>query len=501
MKKFRVPLILLFVVLTVGLVCSAQAKKKSDLWVVSGGFVFGTGNLKLIGAEFPGAITDPAIAESFPGRVADYPEAGINAILVSCQAKGVRFFNPDGNGASAENASRLQRMVGATRYISCNPIITLFDPDPSCRLDSEEAYLNAARWVVDTLREEKGFILCVSDRCDDPRWSEGNLPLEDLQLVDRIAAAIHEASPGRVVLAGGNDPGVIQDLIHSAPSVDAPIGHVDRLGYGEGALPFRHKPAIEVVDAEIATDEELERAIKTVNADTSYAFAVSGLEGSKRQMVLDRFKNVTDRYLIALSSAVPPDPDDGFSLAAGEAEEGFVSLFNGRDLSGWVRMCEPDDFVVRDGCIELIETTGGWLRSYHSYGDFVFRGEYLIGPGENSGIWFRAHLNGRNSRIGFEFQILGTPPNTPPSEGGHGSIYGIRAPDEDCASPAGEWNDLEVTCRGPHVRVVWNGKEVHNVKYEDFEGMRNRKQHGYIGLTDHDGFVKFRNLRIKSLDN
>ena len=501
MEKWRLSVIILCVGMTTGLVYTAQAKKKSDLWVVGGKFVFGTGTIELIGAEFPGVITDPAVAESFPERVADYPEAGINAILVSCQTKGTRFFSADGTGAPVENESRLRKMVEATRYISCNPVITLFDPDPSCRLESEEAYLNAARWVVETLREEKGFILCVSDRCDDSRWSEGGLPLEDLQLVDRIAAAIHDASPGRVVVAGGREPDVIQQLIHSAPSVDALIGHVNHLGYGEGALPFHRKPVIEVVNAEYATDEELERAIKKVNADTAYAFALSGLGESKQQKVLDRFKDVTNRYLIDRSSAVPPDPDDDFSLKPGEADEGFVSLFNGHNLDGWVRICEPDNFVVRDGCIELVERTGGWLRSYHSYGDFVFRGQYLIGPGRNSGIWFRAQLSGRNSRIGFEFQVLGTPPGTEPSTGGHGSIYSIRAPDEDCAKPAGDWNDVEVTCRGPQVRVVWNGKEVHNVSYDDYDGMKNRKQHGYIGLTDHNGFVKFRNLRIKSLDN
>jgi hypothetical protein len=81
-----------------------------------------------------------------------------------------------------------------------------------------------------------------------------------------------------------------------------------------------------------------------------------------------------------------------------------------------------------------------------------------------------------------------------------GSIYSVRPPDENRANPPGEWNEIEVTCIGPTIRIVWNGKEVHNVHYDDYPTLKNRKEMGYIGLTDHRGYVRFRNLRIKPLD-
>ena len=59
----------------------------------------------------------------------------------------------------------------------------------------------------------------------------------------------------------------------------------------------------------------------------------------------------------------------------GAAEEGFGSLFNGRDLQGWIPMGPPDAFTVQDSAIY---STGArpypsWLRSEREYENFVLR--------------------------------------------------------------------------------------------------------------------------------
>ena len=64
----------------------------------------------------------------------------------------------------------------------------------------------------------------------------------------------------------------------------------------------------------------------------------------------------------------------------------------------------------------------------------------------------------------------------------------------------GEWNEVEIMCRGLHVKITWNGHVVHDFEYDDLDFMRNRAVRGFIGLQDHQSSVKFRNLRIKRLD-
>ena len=70
-------------------------------------------------------------------------------------------------------------------------------------------------------------------------------------------------------------------------------------------------------------------------------------------------------------------------------EGGFVSLFDGKTLNGWVPE-HTDRFSVRDGLI-FDDGGTGWLRSARSYKNFEFEAEYrAIKPGADSGLLFRA---------------------------------------------------------------------------------------------------------------
>lgn len=200
----------------------------------------------------------------------------------------------------------------------------------------------------------------------------------------------------------------------------------------------------------------------------------------------------------------------GAGLCAGGApsssdEKGFVPLFNGRDLSGWV---VPDDtWSVSGGVIVCSGKPGGWLRSAKQYANFILRGEYKISPNGNSGVFVRAPIIGRASRIGMEMQILddyGKPPN----KNSTGSIYDVVAPTKNMSKPAGEWNSFEITCDGRRVKIVLNGEKVVDVNLDDPEingrlpethKLYKRLRRGYIGLQNHGSHVEFRNLRIKEL--
>src|SRR5207237_4244769 len=89
-------------------------------------------------------------------------------------------------------------------------------------------------------------------------------------------------------------------------------------------------------------------------------------------------------------------------------KEGFVQLFNGKDLSGW--KTHPDDkakWEVKDGAIH---GTGGVGHLYSERGDyenFVYRVEAKINDKGNSGQYFRTQF-GKGFPPGLEAQINAT---------------------------------------------------------------------------------------------
>jgi hypothetical protein len=58
-------------------------------------------------------------------------------------------------------------------------------------------------------------------------------------------------------------------------------------------------------------------------------------------------------------------------------------------------------------------------------------------------------------------------------------------PAANAAKPAGEWNELEIVCRGPRIRVTLNGRIVQDVNQTDNGAIRERKRTGYLMLQNH----------------
>ena len=463
------------------------------------------------GVEFPRILEGQGDSESLTDRLTDYPCSGASAILLYCQEPGRPFFSADGKSLVDAEIERLKEDLDALYKFDMLPILVLFHPDPECRLESEEAYLNAAQTLLEEAREHCWFLMCVSDRCGDPLWEAGEKKMDSIEISQRIAGSIHEENPDQVVAAGGATDEVNETLVGKGSEIDMLVGRVERLELGEGPLSLKDRPIIEVVPASSLSQSDIEKAVEKVGvvriADTfPYGFAVHFQDSTvvaERLSERDRFLAVlhkgVDLAQKRISKAVPPAESTESGLRPGEAEEGFVSLFNGKDLSGWVPLTKPGNFIVDDGTIRTERFKGGWLRSWEDYGDFVFRGEYWIEEGGNSGFFIRAPLVGRESRIGFEFQIMGQPQGTPIGEESTGSIYYVRPPDGNFINIDG-WNEVEITCVGSEIKVLWNGKLAHHFRYEDIDFAKNRSLRGYIGLQDHYDAVKFRNLRIKRLE-
>ena len=178
-------------------------------------------------------------------------------------------------------------------------------------------------------------------------------------------------------------------------------------------------------------------------------------------------------------------------------------IFDGETLTGW--QVPSDKWVVKDGTIVCPGGGGGWLLSKKRYENFVFSLEYDTSG--NSGITIRAAAQGDPAFTGSEIQVLqdsGQPPDIHSSA----SIYGALVPAANTTRPAGQWNRVVITCRGPHVTVVQNGVRIHDYSVTDpalnaleiqASKLRDRLRAGFVGFQDHGQAVRYRNVRLQEL--
>ena len=218
----------------------------------------------------------------------------------------------------------------------------------------------------------------------------------------------------------------------------------------------------------------------------------------------------------------------------------FVSLFNGRDLTGWkVPAGDNGHWRVADGVIDYdaeSEAAGDKsLWSGRAYGDFVLRVDWRIKgtPYVNPSVpiirydgTHKKDVNGREIRIAVpdsdsgillrgsskaQVNIWGWPI-------GSGEVYGYRTdqsmpaavragvtPKRNADRDIGAWNTFEITMRGDRLTVVLNGEEV--ITNAQLPGVA---PSGPIALQHHGekkqgawaappSLVQFRNISIREL--
>src|SRR5260221_14292759 len=72
----------------------------------------------------------------------------------------------------------------------------------------------------------------------------------------------------------------------------------------------------------------------------------------------------------------------------------WVTLFNGKDLTGWMIM-NDGNFSAANGILHL-EKSMGWLRTEKQYTDFILEAEWrALETNYNSGFFIRAGLEGK----------------------------------------------------------------------------------------------------------
>ena len=193
------------------------------------------------------------------------------------------------------------------------------------------------------------------------------------------------------------------------------------------------------------------------------------------------------------------------------AEEGFVQLFDGESLDGWILLGKHGEgYGVEDGTISCAKGSGGNLLSASEYSDFVLRFEFKLESGSNNGLCVRCPLGWRDmAYAGNELQIIDNSAeryaNIKPWQK-HGSLYHVAPAKTGALKPVGEWNSQEVTARGTRISVMLNGTKILDVDTKDVKDPAVLSKHpglkrksGHIGFLGHNEPVQFRNIRIKHL--
>lgn len=193
--------------------------------------------------------------------------------------------------------------------------------------------------------------------------------------------------------------------------------------------------------------------------------------------------------------------------------DGFVSIFNGRDLEGWIDESAPPRkpgveprkaWSVEDGEIVCAGGGFGFLRyGGKDFADFTLRLEFQMVKKGNSGIGIRTRpfdaVEGSHTRPSFhsyEIQLLDDA-GKPPSPGSTGSLYRYVAPAKNPVKPAGEWNSMEITCSGPVIRIALNGVPIQDFDQTTRADTREKPLKGSICLQNHGSPVRFRNIRVR----
>jgi len=201
-----------------------------------------------------------------------------------------------------------------------------------------------------------------------------------------------------------------------------------------------------------------------------------------------------------------------FSPCATNADDSFADIFNGRDLSGWVASGattykdgdeEKPVWTVEDGLIVCAGKGYGFLTFDKELTDFIVHVEYRMCPGCNSGLGIRSKKydgkrGTRPSTSGYEMQIVDDA-RRKPSNHSSGSLYRYVAPTVNAHKPAGEWNVVEVECRGPNIKITMNGQVIHDIDQSRIDKIKNKPLSGYFCVQNHGRKIEYRNLRLKEL--
>ena len=196
---------------------------------------------------------------------------------------------------------------------------------------------------------------------------------------------------------------------------------------------------------------------------------------------------------------------DGSSTPDNSSDSGWVSLFNGKDLSGWEQIEGTATYTVEDG--EIIGATvpknpNGILCTKDTFANFILEMDIKVDTALNSGIQIRSHVNGNKEVYGYQIEV------DPSSRAWSGGIYdsGRRGwlvdlkdkPEAQKAFKNEEWNHYKIYANADTIKTWLNNVPVATL-------VDSLDSNGLIGLQVHQSNsnqplkVRFKDIKIKVL--
>jgi len=233
-------------------------------------------------------------------------------------------------------------------------------------------------------------------------------------------------------------------------------------------------------------------------------------------------------FAAAATSCVPAQPQASMNvLTPVEREQGWRLLFDGETTNGWRGYGEdrvPDGWHAVDGALVRTATGAGDIITTDRFRNFELVLQWKLGPGGNSGIFYRAVETDREIwRTAPEMQVLDDErhPDGRSELTSAGALYALHGTTRGVVRPAGSWNDVRIVLNGSHGEHWLNGTKlfefgigspdwdvrVRASKFASEPGF-GRNAEGHIGLQDHEpaqGYggpedrVEFRNIKIRVL--
>ncbi len=196
------------------------------------------------------------------------------------------------------------------------------------------------------------------------------------------------------------------------------------------------------------------------------------------------------------------------SAAAVAAADGWVSLFNGKDLDGWEQKNGLAKYAAKDGAIvgtSVPNSPNSFLCTKKNYSDFELEFEVKVDKELNSGVQIRSESKPdyQNGRVhGYQVEIaVGGFSGGIYDEARRGKFLNADQPTDEIKALLKEnaWNKYRVICQGDHIQTWVNGVKVTDLKDD-------MTRSGFIGLQVHGVGkrveplqVQWRNLRLKEL--
>jgi HEAT repeat protein len=210
-------------------------------------------------------------------------------------------------------------------------------------------------------------------------------------------------------------------------------------------------------------------------------------------------------------------------LAQMPKEEGFVSMFNGKNLDGWqgmllngnpikiARLSDAErakvqeeankkmfeNWSVKNGQI-VFSGHGANLVSVKNYKDFELIVDWRITREGDSGIYLRGTP---------QVQIWDTSRVEVGAQVGSGGLYNnnkdnVRNPLKVADNPVGEWNTFRITMIGENVTVYLNGERVvDNVRMDNYwDRSIPIFEEGTIELQAHGNELAFRDIYVREIN-